>query len=66
MTRGTLAATVLWLSIATPAVARDPLSKLPPVPRSAGGTAESETRLLVAHTMKRAAVGRPPQHPEYQ
>jgi len=63
MTKGTAAAVVLWFSIAAPAAARDPLSKLPPVPRSAGGSAESETRLLVAQTMKRAALGRPPQHP---
>lgn len=65
MTRGTLAATVLWLTIATPAVALDPLSKLPPVPRFAGG-AESETRLLVTHKLKRAGVGRPPRYPEFE
>jgi hypothetical protein len=61
MTKGTLAAVVLWLSIATPEVARNPLAKLPPVPRPAGASGELSTRLLVAHSVERAAV--PPRPP---
>jgi len=60
MSKGTVAAVVLWFSIAAPAAARDPLSKLPPVPRSAGATGELATRLLVAHNLERAAVADPP------
>lgn len=63
MTKGTLAAVVIWLSTATPAVAHNPLAKLPPIPRSAGASGELSTRLLVAHSVERAAVGQPPRPP---
>ena len=61
MTKGTLAAGVLWLSIAGPTAAHNPLSKLPPAPRFVGATGDLETRLLVAHNGQRAAVADPPQ-----
>ena len=60
MTKGTIAAGVLWLSIAAPTAAEDPLSKLPPAPRFVGSTGELTTRLLVAYNVQRAAVGDPP------
>jgi hypothetical protein len=60
MTKGALAAALLWFSLAAPAAARDPLAKLPPAPRPAGATGELATRLLVAHNLQRAAVGHPP------
>jgi len=63
MTKGTLAATVLWLSIATPAVAHNPLAKLPPVPRPAAASGDPETQLLVAQSARRTAVGYPPRRP---
>ncbi|MFL6830497.1 MAG: hypothetical protein ACJ8D5_07760 [Sphingomicrobium sp.] len=63
MTKGTIAAGVLWLSIAAPAAARDPLSRLPPAPRFIGASGELATRLLVAHNVDRAAVGDPPRAP---
>ena len=44
MTKGMVATVVLWFSIAAPAAARDPLSKLPPVPKSAGASGELATR----------------------
>ena len=63
MTKGTIAAGVLWLSIAAPTAARDPLSRPPPAPRFAGASGELETRLLVSHNVDRAAVGGPPPTP---
>ena len=60
MTRGTLAAAVLWLSLAAPAAARDPLAPLPPAPKFSGATGDLATQLLAAHNRERAAVGHPP------
>lgn len=60
MTRGTFAAAVLWLSLAAPAAARDPLAPLPPAPKYAGATGDLATQLLAAHNRERAAVGHPP------
>jgi hypothetical protein len=60
MTRGTFAAAVLWLMLAAPAAARDPLGPLPPAPRFAGATGELAQGILAAHNRERAAVGSPP------
>ncbi|MFL5234429.1 MAG: CAP domain-containing protein [Sphingomicrobium sp.] len=60
MTKGTLAAAILWLSLAAPAAAHDPFAKLPPAPKPSGATGELATRLLEAHNRERAAVGHPP------
>jgi hypothetical protein len=57
MTKGTLAAGVLWISIAGPAVAHNPLAKLPPVPRFAGEATRSSVKL------ERTAVMHPPRWP---
>lgn len=63
MTKGTIAAGVLWLSIAAPTVAHNPLAKLPPAPRFAGANGGPETQLLVADSIQRAAVGQLPRRP---
>src|SRR6476661_9783035 len=60
MTRGTLAAAVLWLFLAAPAAARDPLGPLPPAPKFSGATGELAQGILAAHNRERAAVGSPP------
>jgi hypothetical protein len=58
MTRGTFAAAVLWLALAGPAAAQDPLA---PLPRQFGGASgDLAQRLLAAHNRERAAVGHPP------
>lgn len=64
MTKGTLAAGILWLSIAAPTAAHNPLSKLPPAPRFSGASGELATRLLVTHIADRAAVSDPPRLPK--
>jgi hypothetical protein len=43
MTKGALAAALLWFSLAAPAAARDPLAKLPPAPRPAGAPPTSHS-----------------------
>jgi Cysteine-rich secretory protein family len=58
MTRGTFAAAALWLMLAAPAAAQDPLAPLPQ--QYAGATGELAMRLLAAHNRERAAVGHPP------
>src|SRR4051794_12702200 len=58
MTRGTFAAAVLWLMLAVPAAAQDPLEPL--AQRYAGATGELAMRLLAAHNRERAEVGHPP------
>lgn len=63
MTKGTIAAGVLWLSIAAPTVAQNPLAKLPPAPKPAAANGGLETQLLVIHSVQRAAVGMLPRKP---
>ena len=60
MSKGAFAAGVLWLGLAAPAAAHDPLAKLPPAPRFLGAAGELATQLLAAHNRERAAVGHPP------
>lgn len=54
------ATVALWLMLAAPAIARDPLSPLPPAPRYSGATGELAQRILAAHNRERAAVGHAP------
>jgi hypothetical protein len=56
----TFATVALWLMLAAPAIARDPLSPLPPAPRYAAASGEFAQQILAAHNQERAAVGNPP------